>query len=120
MSFTINIDSILFLLAVLGCVVLVFLIIVLKRLSTLMVTIEGEIHKNSNSISTSISKIPEIVNGANDIVYNTKDITNTARDAVNEVADMADKAKATVENAFAVASTAKDIVGKKSKRKSDK
>ena len=60
MTITINIDTILFLLALLGCATLIALILLLKKLTAFISSVEALLVQNSTNVGLAISKIPAI------------------------------------------------------------
>lgn len=112
MTFIINTQTILFILAVLGCVALVFLIILLNNLSKLISSIEDLINKNSTNVGLTIAKLPSLISGVDDVVDNAKDISDVAVDVASDVLVAKEKIKSGIETSVNVAGIVKDVLKK--------
>lgn len=93
MGITIDIDLVLFILAVLGCVALVFLIIFLKKLSILITNIDNLVNQNSTNIGFTIAKLPGLIDNIDSVVDNAKDVTDVAVDVSADVLSAKEKIK---------------------------
>lgn len=112
MEFTINIDTIMFILAVLGCVALVFLIILLKRLSSLLGRVDDLINQNTTNIGLAIAKLPSLLSGVDSVVDNAKDISDVAVDFASDALVAKEKVKSGINTSANVAGIVKDVFSK--------
>ena len=112
MSITIDIESVLFVLAILGCVALVFLILVLRKLSALMTNIDTLITQNSTNIGLTIAKLPGILTTVDEVTDNAKDVTDVAVDVAADVLTAKEKVKSGISTTAAVAGIIKDTFSK--------
>lgn len=103
MSITVNLESVLFVLVILGCIALIFLIIVLKRLSSLMSNIDMLITQNSNNVGLTIAKLPGILSTVDTVLDNAKDVTDVAVDVSADVLTAKEKVKSGFQTTAAVA-----------------
>ena len=113
MTVTVNTQTILFILAILGCIALVFLIIVLKKLANLISSIDDLIVRNSTNVGLTIAKLPSIVSSVDDVVDNAKDITDVAVDVSSDVLVAKEKIKSGIKTSIEVAGIVKDVMKKK-------
>jgi len=96
MTITINIDTILFLLALLGCATLIALILLLKKLTAFISSVEALLVQNSTNVGLAISKIPAIlenVDSAADISNDISTAKETVKNGIIMSAGLAAKAK---------------------------
>lgn len=112
MSITINIQVVLFVLAILGCVALIFLIVLLRRLSALMTNIDTIITQNSTNVGLTIAKLPGILDQVDSVVDNAKDVSNVAVDVAADVITAKEKVKSGFATTTAVAGIIKDTFSK--------
>lgn len=103
MSITIDIETVLFVLAILGCIALIFLIVVLKKLSALMTNVDTLITQNSNNLGLTIAKLPGILTTVDAVVDNAKDVTDVAVDVSADVLTAKEKVKSGIQTTAAVA-----------------
>lgn len=76
----IDLNIIYFLLAVLGAIVLVYLILSLNNINKFLKNINEIISKNKDSINDVFSKLPDTTSNFKDASENIKDITEVATD----------------------------------------
>ena len=76
----IDLNLIYVILAILGCVALIYLILTLMNLSKLIKNANELITVNKNNISKSLSDLPQVVSNFNEFSGNIKDITEVATD----------------------------------------
>ncbi|SEN64873.1 hypothetical protein SAMN05216454_10781 [Peptostreptococcus russellii] len=107
MSITVNLEVVLFVLVILGCIALIFLIIVLKRLSALMSNIDMLITQNTNNVGLTIAKLPGILSTVDSVLDNAKDVTDVAVDVSADVLTAKEKVKTGLHNTAAVANIIK-------------
>lgn len=112
MELTINTQLVIFILAILGCVVLIFLIIVLKRLASLLQGIESIITQNTTNIGLTIAKLPVIFDNVDKISDNVKDVSDVAVDVSADVLEVKNKVKGGVNTSVDVFRIVKDVFKK--------
>lgn len=100
MEFNITIDTIMFVLAVLGCIALVFLIILLKRLASLFENINTIVVQNSTNVGASMAKIPGLIDNANEIANNAKEVSDLAAGVAEDIQSAKETAKKAVVSAI--------------------
>ncbi|WP_101773139.1 hypothetical protein [Peptostreptococcus faecalis] len=108
MTFTIDTQTILFILAILGCIALIFLILLLKRLNGLLLSIETLINQNSANVSLTIAKLPGLATNVDAVVDNAKDVTDVAVDVASDVLVAKEKIKSGISTSLDIASIIKN------------
>ena len=103
MTITLDMSLFLSILALLGCVAMVFLIIFLKRLAEILRSVDTLIKENRNSIG--LTNLPSITGNVDTIVGNAKDITEDA-------AVIKDRIKSGVSTSVDVVKIVKDTIKK--------
>ncbi len=106
MSITIDLESVLFVLAILGCIALIFLIIVLNKISSVMSNVDTLITQNTTNIGLAIAKLPGILSTADSVVDNAKDVTDVAVDFSADILT----AKEAVKSKIQTSATVLDII----------
>ena len=104
MTITINIDTILFLLALLGCATLIALILLLKKLTAFISSVEALLVQNSTNVGLAISKIPAILEN----VDNAKEVSEVAADISNDISTAKETVKNGIIMSAGLAAKAKD------------
>ncbi|MBC2576024.1 hypothetical protein [Peptostreptococcus canis] len=112
MTITIDIQTILFILAILGCVVLIFLIIFLKKLSNLISRIDDLINQNSTNVGLTIAKLPSLISGVDSVVDNAKDVSDVAVDFASDALVAKEKIKSGISTSVNIAGIVKDVFKK--------
>lgn len=107
MSFTIDMDVLNFILAILGCVALIFLIMLFAKVIGLLKTIQKIITDNESNIDSTMNTIPSITRNVDGILDNTKDISAVAVDVAADVLDAKEKVKSTIKTSVDVAKIVK-------------
>ena len=85
MTITLNMNFFLTLLVLLGCIAMIFLIILIKRLAELFSSIDDLIKENKNSIGLTVANLPSITDNVDSIVENAKEITDDATKAKDKI-----------------------------------
>lgn len=112
MGITIDIELVLFILAVLGCVALIFLIILLKKLSTILTNIDTLIMQNTTNIGLTIAKLPGLVDNVDAVVDNAKDVTDVAVDVSADILTAKEKVKSGISNTSSILGAIKSTIKK--------
>ena len=105
MTITLDMSLFLSILALLGCVAMVFLIIFLKKLAEILRSVDTLIKENRNSIGLTVANLPSITGNVDTIVGNAKDITEDA-------AVIKDRIKSGVSTSVDVVKIVKDTIKK--------
>jgi hypothetical protein len=108
MTITINIDTILFLLALLGCATLIALILLLKKLTAFISSVDALLAQNSTNVGLAISKIPAILENVDSVTDNAKEVSEVAADISNDISTAKETVKNSIIMSAGLAAKAKD------------
>lgn len=81
----IDLNFIYIILALLGCVAIVYLILTLNKVLKLVSNINSLIDQNKDNLTKTINDLPEIANNVNDTCQNIKDISDVATETTAEL-----------------------------------
>lgn len=109
----IDINILYFILALLGCLVLVYLIITLKNINDFIKSAKNIIELNSNNVTTTINKLPEVIDNVNEISDNLKDVTEVITDTTADFIVAKEHVKSNVEIATDILKIVKSVVSNK-------
>ncbi|WAW15488.1 hypothetical protein [Peptostreptococcus equinus] len=107
MSFTIDMEVLNFILAIVGIIALVFLIMLFAKVIGLLKSVQKILDNNESNIDLTISTLPSITRNVDGILDNTKDISAVAVDVAADVLDVKEKVKSTVKTSVDVAKIVK-------------
>lgn len=93
----IDLNIIYFILALLGCVAVVYLIITLNNINRLVKSSNEFIFENKDSIHKSLANLPKVVSNFNDVSENMKDVTEVVTDATADFIVTKDNIKSNME-----------------------
>lgn len=97
MTFTVNFNTIYFILAILGCIAILFLIVLLRNLIVMIKSIQNLINDNSESVSVTIKKMPLIANNVDEITDNVKNVSEVATEMTADIITVKDEIKENLE-----------------------
>lgn len=112
MEITINTQTILFVLAILGCIAMIFLIVLLKKLSSVLESVDNLIKQNTTNVGLTIAKLPSLISGVDAVVDNAKDVSDVAVDVASDVLAVKEKVKSGINTSVHVANIIKDTMKK--------
>ncbi len=101
------------LLLILGCVAIVYLILVLKNLNEFLKNIKKLINDNSSSITTTVTKLPGVVDNVNDISDNIKDVTEVVTDTTADFLVAKESVKSNIEIVTDIINIIKSVISSK-------
>ncbi len=101
------------LLMILGCVAIVYLILVLKNLNEFLKNIKKLINDNSSNITTTVTKLPGVVDNVNEISDNIKDVTEVITDTTADFIVAKESVKSNVEIATDILHIVKNVISNK-------
>ncbi|ELC8443099.1 hypothetical protein QYB59_002128 [Clostridium perfringens] len=81
----IDLNIIYLLLAILGCVAIVYLILTLNKILKLISNINGLLDQNKDNLNKTIQDLPAIANNVNNTCQNIKDISDVATETTAEL-----------------------------------
>ncbi|MDZ4992132.1 hypothetical protein GNF80_03980 [Clostridium perfringens] len=81
----IDLNIIYLLLAILGCVAIVYLILTLNKILKLISNINGLLDQNKDNLNKTIQDLPVIANNVNNTCQNIKDISDVATETTAEL-----------------------------------
>lgn len=108
MTLTISIDTILFLLALLGCVALVALIILFRKLSSLISNVDTLLVQNSTNVGLAIAKLPSILENVDTVTDNVKEVSEVAVDISDDISTAKETLKKGIVKSAGLVVKAKD------------
>ncbi|GKZ04938.1 hypothetical protein ANS017_14820 [Paraclostridium bifermentans] len=108
----IDINAIYFVLAVLGCIAILYLIFTLKNLNEFIKNIMNLISSNSQNITTTINRLPEVADNFSEISDNLKDVTEVITDTTADFILAKESVKSNVEIATDILKIVKGVVSK--------
>lgn len=108
----IDLNIIYFILAILGCAVLIYIIISLFNLNKLIKNTNELLVYNKNNIKKYLSELPEVITNFNDVSKNMKDITEVATDLTADFIVTKENMKSNIEVVTEIFNILKTIFGK--------
>ena len=108
----IDLNLIYVILAILGCVALIYLILTLMNLSKLIKDANELVTVNKNNISKSLFDLPQVVSNFNEVSGNIKDITEVATDVTADFIVTKENMKSNLEIVTEILSIAKSTFSK--------
>jgi len=108
----IDLNLIYVILAILGCVALIYLILTLMNLSKLIKNANELVIVNKNNISKSLSDLPQVVSNFNEVSGNIKDITEVATDVTADFIVTKENMKSNLEVLTEILSIVKSVFSK--------
>lgn len=99
-------------LALLGAVVLVYLILTLNNLNKLIKNSSELVAANKKSISDSLEQLPEVVSNLNVVSENVKDITEVATDVTADILVTKENVKCNIETVTEIFNIIRAVFGK--------
>lgn len=81
----IDLNVIYLILAILGCVAVVYLILTLNKLLKLLTNVNSILDQNKDNLSRTIADLPSIANNVNDACQNIKDISEVATETTADL-----------------------------------
>lgn len=108
----IDINAIYFVLAALGCIAILYLIFTLKNLNEFIKNIMNLISSNSQNITTTINRLPEVADNFSEISDNLKDVTEVITDTTADFIVAKESVKSNVEIATDILKIVKGVVSK--------
>lgn len=96
-TITINISIIYVLLAILGCIALVYLIIVLAKLHKILNNVGIMLSENTQNINTTLNNLPSVVENFGEVGENMKDVTEVVTDVTADFLVTKDSVKSNMD-----------------------
>ncbi|WP_300351730.1 hypothetical protein [Clostridium sp.] len=81
----IDLNVIYLILAILGCVAVVYLILTLNKILKLLTNVNSILDQNKDNLSRTIADLPSIANNVNDACQNIKDISEVATETTADL-----------------------------------
>ena len=108
----IDLKLIYFILAILGCIALVYLIITLSNLNKFIKNSNELVVDNKDNIKNSLLKLPKLVSNFSDVSENVKDITEVATDVTADFIITKENMKSNIEVVTEIINIFKSVFGK--------
>lgn len=108
----IDLNIIYFILAVLGCIALIYIIITLVSLNKLIKISNDFVLDNKNNIRNSLVQLPEVVSNLNDVSENIKDVTEVVTDVTADFIVTKENMKSNIEIVTEILNIIKNVFGK--------
>lgn len=81
----IDLNVIYLILAILGCVAVVYLILTLNKILKLLTNVNSILDQNKDNLNRTIADLPSIANNVNDACQNIKDISEVATETTADL-----------------------------------
>ncbi|EGT3617394.1 hypothetical protein FHH43_14390 [Clostridium perfringens] len=109
----IDLNIIYLLLAILGCVAIIYLILTLNKVVKLISNINSILEQNKDNLNKTIQDLPTIANNVNDTCQNIKDISDVATETTAELIVAKENIESNVETVREIAKIINQIFFKK-------
>lgn len=109
----IDLNVIYLLLAILGCVAIVYLILTLNKVLKLISNINSLLDQNKDNLNKTIQDLPTIASNLNDTCQNVKDISDVATETTAELIVAKENIESNVETVREIAKIINQIFFKK-------
>lgn len=109
----IDLNVIYLILAILGCVAIVYLIMTLNKVLKLITNVNSILEQNKDNLNQTISDLPSIANNVNDACQNIKDISDVATETTADLIVAKENLTSNVETITEIAKIISQVFFKK-------
>lgn len=111
-NFNVNLNIIYLILALLGCIALVYIIITIKNLNKLLKNSNEIIECNKSEIHNSLEKLPEVISNFRYVSENVKDVTEVVTDVTADFIVKKESMKSNIDILTDILNILKSVFGK--------